>query len=115
MKFFIKAVVLVLLGAVLAAPLAAQASIAERNGPERPASCHQETGQPSVPTPTSHQCCQSSHDFALVPQRCVGQACLEAVSQVMLAPSPELKGSARDFVHLAIAPGDPPTAPPLRV
>ena len=115
MKFFSKAVVFVLLSAVLAAPLTALASIPERNGPEQPAGCHQETGRPAAPPPTSHQCCQSSHEFALVPQRCIEQPSLQAVSRVVPAPSPELEVSACDLVQLAIAPGDPPAAPPLRV
>ena len=115
MKFFSKVAVFILLGALLAAPLTVQASIAERNGPDPPAGCHQETGQPPTPAPTNHQCCQSSHDFAIVPQRHIEQSSLLALSQVVLAPSPELKVSAGGLVRLAIAPGDPATAPPLRV
>ena len=107
--------VFVLLGAMLAAPMAAQALTVERNDPERPAGCHEETGQPPTPAPTSHQCCQSSHDFAIVQQRFIEQGGLGVVSPISFAQSPEQPAPPCDFLNPAIVPGDPPSALPLRI
>jgi len=116
MKFFSRAVVFVLFGAMLAAPLAAQRSIATQgNSQERLAGCHEDGGRPPAPSPTGHQCCQSSHDFAIVQQRFIEQPDLRVLSQIVFAQSLEQPAPLCDFLNPAIAPGDPPSALPLRV
>lgn len=108
-----KAIVFVLLSAVLAAPLGEQGLVASAGAHERPAGCHEDSGKPPAPGPTSHQCCQGGHDFAIL-QPTPGPS-LEVSALVQFSRTAVVLVVLSCLPKLAIVSGDPPIASPLRV
>jgi hypothetical protein len=114
MQPLFKTLVFLLLAAMITAPLAAQDLRPDVSSHQRPAGCHDDGNIP-VPGPTSHSCCQSGHDVAMLPQA----SCLDLSSQAAVP----LMHSERTIVfvvlsgfsNLAIVSGDPPVTSPLRI
>jgi hypothetical protein len=109
MQIFSRAMLFVLLGAVIVAPLAARGFVTP-GGQDGPAGCH-EDGKRPIPGPTSHQCCQGGHDFAILlatPGPSLEASALIQFSQVATTPT-----TLNTLPNPAIVSGDPPS--PLRV
>jgi hypothetical protein len=113
MQLFSKAVVFVLLSAVLAAPLAGQALLASAGAQERPAGCHEDSRKPPAPGPTSHQCCQGGHDSAILLP--TPGPSLEVAALVQFPQGSFALAVLSSLPNLATVSGDPPIASPLRV
>jgi hypothetical protein len=115
MRIFSKAVVFVLLSAVIAAPLAAQGLVASAGAPERPAGCHEDSGKVPAPSPTGHQCCQGNHHPALLQQPSTSRPSLHLFSLVAFIQRSVVVVAPGSFPNSVIVSGDPPASSPLRV
>jgi len=106
-----KALLSLLLAAVLAVPLAA--AVFPPPADAHPAGCHEDGQNAPTPSPTSHQCCQVGHDAA-IPQR---SATLRASLQIstLMEFNPHKVAVAVPLQNIAVTPGDPPITPPLRI
>ena len=87
MQSLFKVSVLLLLAAMLAAPLAVPVLASEFSPDQRPAGCHRHTTPLPEPGPTSHSCCQGGHYPAIVQQGSAAHAPLQPSAQ--LAPMPD--------------------------
>ena len=115
MHLFSKAVAFLLLGAVIAAPLAAQAVRPSAGAQEPPAGCHEDSGKPSAPGPTSHQCCQGSHHPAILQQSSLLPLPLQAAARGRCSKDMAVVAAFESLPKLVIVSGDPPVVSPLRV
>jgi hypothetical protein len=115
MQFLSKAAVFLLLSAVIAAPLTAQGIYASVGAQERPAGCHEDSGNVPAPGPTSHSCCQGAHHPAILQQRSVSRPSLQASAPVKDWYHAVVSAALSMLVNLVIKCGDPPLASPLRV
>jgi hypothetical protein len=115
MHALLKTLVLLLLAAVVTAPLAAQGLRPEVSSHERPAGCHEDGGNVPAPGPASHSCCEAGHDFALLPQSSTLPLPLQLPPQVDFMPHSVAVSGPGIFLNFAIVSGDPPIPLPLRV
>lgn len=120
MQAFSKMLVLLLLAAVINAPLAALDFHPDPATHERPAGCHLSTdhgnsGNVPEPGPISHSCCQGAHHPAILPQNSSSQPSLEVSAQVDCFQD-ACAVAASNYLpsFLAISSG-PPLLSPLRV
>ena len=114
MQSLFKVSVLLLLAAVLAAPLAVPVLASEFSPDQRPAGCHRHTTPLPEPGPTSHSCCQGGHYPAIVQQGSAARAPLQPSAQLALIPD-SLPTKLASSSTLTIVCSDPPIASPLRV
>ena len=110
-----KASVLLLLAAVIAAPLAAQGLAPEFAPDQRLAGCHQHTTPVPEPGPASHSCCQVGHHPAIVQQGSTVQSPLHYAAQLVFVPDLLAPTKSARSLNLATVRGDPPVTSPLRV
>jgi hypothetical protein len=113
MQFLSKAAVLLLLIAVMVAPLAAQENYASGTQ-ERSAACHEDSGNVPAPRPVSHSCCQAGHYSAIVQQTSTVRPPLRVSVQFVFMRDSVSLGLGTPS-SLAVMCGDPPIASPLRV
>jgi len=111
--FSFKALVVLLVAAVLAAPLAAQESSPSASTKDQPVGCHEDGPMVPTPEPTSHQCCQSGHDTPFL-LASTSRPSLEVSSLIQL-PQGTVVAVLHSLPNLVIVSGDPPTLSPLRV
>jgi hypothetical protein len=112
MRIFAKAPVLLLLAAVMMAPMAAPQLDLVGAPHQRPAGCHENGSK--APEPVSHRCCQAGHHAAIVQQYLT----LPSPRAISLGEFAEPQVIARAFGSLrspAIPRGSPPTLPSLRI
>ena len=116
--FSLNALVVFLMAAVLAAPVAAQGWSASSGAKARLAGCHDDRPMvPMVPAPGpgSHQCCQSGHDLAFLLASSSPEMSLEVSALIRLPRSAVTLAMLLSLPNLAIVSGDPPILSPLRV
>src|SRR5579863_4062860 len=113
-QFPFKALMFLLMAAVLTAPLAAQGWPTPGNSPGQPAGCHEDAPLVPAPAPSSHECCQSGHEAMLLPS----SAPRLELQVSGLIQSPRRAVALTEFNRLpslAIITGEPPALFPLRV
>jgi hypothetical protein len=114
MQTISKTLVLLLLAAVITAPLAAQGLRTDVSLQERPAGCHEHGG--NVPSsPTSHSCCQVGHHPAILQQTSISRLSLQPSALMEYSHCAAMAAAISKLPSLVIISGDPPLAPPLRV
>jgi hypothetical protein len=115
MKVFSRALALLLLGAVIAAPLAAPGLLASASALQPPAGCHEDGGQAPAPGPVSHQCCQGAHHPAILQQPSTPRPSLQSLALANFTRHVNAATGPVSFPNQVMASGDPPTMSPLRV
>jgi len=116
MRYFLfKTLVLLLMAAVIAAPLEAQASLTSAGTKDRPAGCHEDGPMVPAPGPSSHQCCQSGHDAAILRPSSAPGLALQVSVLVHFSAGAVALAVANSLSNLEIVSADPPIQPPLRV
>jgi len=115
MLAFSKTLVLLLLAAVITAPLAAQGLRPDRPSQERPAGCHEDDGSMPSPAPVTHNCCMAAHHPAILQQSSTVRASLHGSARVDSVPRSVAVARPHTVPNLLIALGDPPNLSPLRV
>jgi hypothetical protein len=115
MKAFSKALVLLLLSVVIAAPLATPGLIASAGAQPPPAGCHEDSGKVPSPGPVSHQCCQGAHHPAVLQQPSTPRPSLQSLALINLTRHLDALAGPGSFSNQVMASGDPPTMSPLRV
>jgi hypothetical protein len=114
-EFPFKTLVALLVGAVLAAPLGAQDLPASSGTTDQPAGCHESAPVAPAPAPSSHQCCQSGHDSAILLAALSSGPSLHISTLIELPQGGVPLAVLHCLPGLAIAYGDPPILSPLRV
>jgi hypothetical protein len=115
MQALSKMLVLLLLAAVIAAPLAAQELRPGISSQERPAGCHEPAGNVPAPGPTSHSCCQSGHHPAILQQSSISRLSLQGSALMEYCDHAAVVVALGHLPSLVIVSGDPPLTSPLRV
>jgi hypothetical protein len=107
---------LLLLAAVIAAPLALQGLLLDRAAARQlPAGCHEDGGSIPAPAPASHSCCQVGHHPAILQQSSVSRPSFQISAQVESSPDAAVSAVSHSSLSLVIESGGPPTMSPLRV
>ena len=128
MKIGSKILALLLIAALVTAPLAARslALAVANHAPsaavdERPAGCHAHGGQSlplsPLPAPVSYQCCLTGHDAAVVPASTSPQPPAQCqYAQVTLQIQSALTAYSLGGLEVSLLlSGDPPGTTPLRI
>jgi hypothetical protein len=115
MQSLFKASLMILLAAVIAAPLAAFAIPPDSAPNQQPAGCHQHTTPVPAPGPTSHSCCQGGHYPAIVQQASTVRPEHRTSTQLVFMPDSAATAKLANSPNVVIACGDPPANSPLRV
>ena len=115
MQAFSKTLVLLLLAAVVAAPLAAQALQPGAPRHQRPAGCHEDGGNAPAPTPISHSCCEGEHQPAILQQGSTLRSSFQVSAQVESSPDAAVVAAFNPFPSFVVASGGPPVISPLRL
>jgi len=115
MQAFFKMLVLLLLAALIAAPLAAPGLRTEAASQQRPAGCHEDSGNVPAPGPINHSCCQAGHHPAIPQQRVTSRPLLQVAALVEYSPHAAVVAALGTFPSFMIVYGDPPAPLPLRV
>jgi len=115
MQTLSKTLVLLLLTAFIAAPLAAQELRPGTSSQELPAGCHEPAGNVPTPGPISHSCCQSGHHLAILQQSSISRLSLQASALVEYCDHVAAAVALGHLPSLVIVSGDPPLTSPLRV
>jgi hypothetical protein len=117
MQSFSKTLVLLLLGAVITAPLAAQGFRPDPASHERPAGCHDDDGNGNIPAPgsNSHTCCVASHHPAILQQNSASQPLPQDAAAVESSLDAAVADAFDPFPSSVVASGGPPVMSPLRV
>jgi hypothetical protein len=114
MQTISKTLVLLLLAAVITAPLAAQGLRTDVSLQERPAGCHEHGG--NVPSsPTSHNCCQVGHHPAILQQSSISRLSLQGSALVEYCHHAAVAAALSNHPTIVIVSGDLPLTSPLRV
>jgi hypothetical protein len=109
-----KTLALLLLAAVITAPLAAQELRPDVSSQRQPAGCHEHGG--NVPSsPTSHSCCQGGHHPAILQQSSISRLSLQASALVEYCHHAAVAAALSKRPTIVIVSGDLPLTPPLRV
>ena len=114
MQALSKTLVLLLLAAVIMAPLAAQGLRPDAPSQQR-AGCHENEGNVPAPGPASHSCCLGAHHPAILQQSCSLRVSLHSTARLDLVPHSAAVTVPGSFPNPVIVPGDPPMLSPLRV
>lgn len=115
MRFLFKTSLVILLTAVITAPLAAQSLPSGVNPDQRPAGCHQHTTPVPEPGPVSHSCCQRGHYPAIVQQGSTVRPEHRGATQLVFMPESAATAKLANSPNLVIVCSDPPIVAPLRV
>ena len=115
MQALSKILVLLLLGAVITSPLAAQGFRPDPASHERPAGCHEDNGNLPAPEPTSHTCCLGVHPPAILQQNSASRPLLQASAEVKSSLDATVAAALDPFPGFVVASGGPPLISPLRV
>jgi len=115
MQALSKTLVLLLLAALITAPLGAQTVLSDGSPHERPAGCHEDGGSVPTPEPTSHSCCEGGHDFAILQHSPTLPSPLQLSPQTDFIPHSVAAPDPASFLNFVIVSGDPPITSPLRV
>jgi hypothetical protein len=115
MRFIFKTSMMLLLAAVITAPLAAQSLPSGLNPDQRPAGCHQHTTPVPEPGPTSHYCCQAEHHPAIVQQTPTVRPEHRGTTQLVFMPDSAATAKLANSPNVVIVCSDPPIVSPLRV
>jgi hypothetical protein len=115
MQTFARTLVLLLLTAVIAAPLAAQGLLLDAAAQQLPAGCHEDGGNIPVPTPTSHSCCQVGHHPAILQQTSASRPSFQGFAQLESFEEAAIVAVLNSSPTLVIESGGPPVMSPLRV
>jgi hypothetical protein len=110
-----KALLFLLMAAVLAALLAPQALLTSANANDPPAGCHEHGPIVPAPAPSSHQCCQNGHDSAILLASSSSAPSFYVSAPVGLPQGKVALAVLSGLPSLAIVSGDPPLLSPLRV
>ncbi len=115
-KTLAKVLAVLLAVAVTVAVPAVQALFAAPGSHERPAGCHERTGQVPTPGPVSYQCCRAGHHAAIVQPLSASRPVTLYVAPATISgqflTSASAVAGARDRLTES---GDPPGALPLRI
>jgi len=114
MQPFSKMLVLLLLGAVITAPLAAQGFRPDPASHERLAGCHEDAGNVPTPAPVSHSCCQVAHHPAILQQSSL-RWLLQGSAPVVFSQYAAVVAAFNPFQNYLVVSGGPPVMSPLRV
>jgi hypothetical protein len=114
MQVFSKMLVLLLLGAVITAPLAGQGARPDPASHEQLAGCHEDGGNLPAPGPNSHACCVASHHPAILQQNSASRPLLQ-VSAGVESLDATVAAAFDRFPSFVVASGSPPLMSPLRV
>jgi hypothetical protein len=114
MARFAKIVALLILIAVGASSLAAQALLSQAQSSERPSGCHEHGSKAPAPRPTSYECCAIGHNTAVPQASYSGEPPLHDV-QVELVGEVPLAFPVADLEKLFISSCDPPGLIVLRI
>jgi len=115
MQAFSKMLVLLLLAAVTAAPLAAQGFRSDLASHGRAAGCHEDDGNLPAPEPTSHTCCLGEHHPAILQQSSTSRPLLQVSAAVEYSLDAAAVAAFNLFPSFAVASVRPPVMCPLRV
>jgi hypothetical protein len=115
MQAFSKMLVLLLLGAVIAAPLAGQLLWPDAASHQRAAGCHEDDGNVPAPGPNSHACCVASHHPAILQQSSGSRLLLQISVAVKSSLGAAVAAAFDPFPSFVVASGSPPLMSPLRV
>ena len=115
MHAFSKMLVLLLLGAVISAPWAAQVLRSDTISHERAAGCHEDDGNLPAPEPTSHTCCLGVHHPAILQQNSASRPLLQVSAGVKSSLGATVVAAFDPFPSFVVASGGPPLISPLRV
>ncbi|HXR16777.1 MAG TPA: hypothetical protein VN777_11320 [Terriglobales bacterium] len=115
MRVISKALVFLLLAAVMAAPRAAQGLRSDNPAHEPAAGCHEDGGSVPAPAPTSHSCCQAGHSPAILQQSSTLQPSLQVSAQVEFSQNAAAVAAFNLFPSFVFVSGGPPLLSPLRV
>ena len=113
-QFPLKALLVLLMAAVIAAPLGVQ-GLPTSAAKDRPTGCHEDAPMLPAPAPSSHQCCQSGHDSAILLASSSSGLSLHVLTLIDLPQGAVPLAVLHTLPGLAIAYGDPPMLLPLRV
>jgi hypothetical protein len=115
MQVFSKMLVLLLLGAVITAPLAGQVLWPDAASYQRAAGCHEDGGNLPAPGPNSHACCVASHHPAILQQNSASRPLLQVSAGVESSLDAMVAAAFDPFPSFVVASGSPPLMSPLRV
>ena len=115
MQAFSKMLVLLLLGAAIAAPLAGQALWPDVTSYQRTAGCHKDGGNLPAPEPASHTCCLGVHHPAILQQNSASRPLLQVSAGVESSLDATVAAAFDPFPDFVVASGGPPLISPLRV
>jgi hypothetical protein len=116
MRYFpFKSLLFLLMAALLAAPLAPQGLPTSATANDGPSGCHEDAPMVPAPAPSTHQCCQSGHDSAILLASSSSGLSLHVLTLIDLPQGAVPLAVLHTLPGLAIAYGDPPMLLPLRV
>jgi hypothetical protein len=116
MQTSFRTLMLLLVAAVIAAPLAVQGLLLDRAAARQlPAGCHEDGGNIPVPAPASHSCCQVGHHPAILQQSSASRPSLQISAQVESCQDAAVVAVSNSFPSIVIESGSPPVMSPLRV
>jgi hypothetical protein len=113
--FSFKALMVLLMSAVLATPLATPGLQISASSKDRPAGCHEHGPRVPAPVPISHQCCQNTHDAAMLMPSSTPGPSQEVSALIQFSQGAVVPVAFDNLPNLAIVSGDPPNLSPLRV
>ena len=104
---------LLLVTAIVAAPLAGQDTLMQASH-EQPAGCHRHGAVP-VPQPVNYRCCQAGHDIAILQFSFSSQPDFTDLAPQVEQASILVLNILHKALHNAPSSADPPGIAPLRV
>jgi hypothetical protein len=114
-QFHSKALVFLLMAAMLAAPPAAQGWPTPGDSSGQPAGCHEDAPVVPMPVPISHQCCQNGHDALMLLPSSAPRAELQLAALVSIPQRAIALAAFNCLPSFAVVSGDPPILFSLRV
>jgi len=115
MERFAKLVVLLVMVAVSASSLGAQALLLPAQPQQRPASCHEHGSKAPARHSTNYQCCLTGHNTAVPQTSHSPEPILHDLQIDLLIDSPIGSLETGGLGQLTVSSGDPPGATPLRI
>ena len=115
MKRFAKIVVFLVLVAVSASSLGAQAFLLPAQPQQPPAGCHEHGSKAPARHSTNYQCCLTGHNTAVPQTSHSPEPILHDTRIDLLIDSPIGPLATGDLRQLTVSSGDPPGATPLRI
>jgi len=115
MERFAKLVVLLVMVAVSASSLGAQAFLLPAQPQQPPAGCHEHGSKAPARHSTNYQCCLTGHNTAVPQTFHSPQPILQDIRIELLIDSPIGSLETGGLRQLTVSSGDPPGATPLRI